>query len=226
MIRNVLVTGASGNMGREVVKHFIEKGSRVFGVMMHNDPFGEEFKHVLFESVYADLTNENEITKVMHAIIKKNDHIDAAVLTAGGFEAGGILQTSAEDVQKMLNINFFTAYSVARILLLQMMQQQEGKIILVGSKPGLNPKDSKDSLAYALSKSLIFNLADIMNKEGENNNVITKVLVPTTIDTPQNRAAMPKADTKSWVKPEKIAELIYTKCASKDWEKSDKVIFV
>jgi short-subunit dehydrogenase len=226
MIRNVLVTGASGNLGREVVKHFVEKGSRVFGLMLHNDSFGKEYNHVLFEKIYVDLTNEIETTTVMHAIIKKHDHIDLAILTAGGYEGGGFLQTTSADIQQMMNINFFTCYSVARILLLQMKQQQEGKIMLVGSRQGLNPKESKDNLGYALSKSLIFNLADMMNKEGENNNVITKVLVPTIIDTPQNRAAMPKADTKSWDKPEKIAELIYTKCASKDWDKSDKIIFV
>ncbi len=226
MIRTVLVTGASGNLGREVVKHFIEKGSRVIGLMLHNDPFGEEYDHFLFEKRYVDLTNEMETTTVMHSIIKKHSQIDVAILTAGGYEGGGFLQTGSEDIQKLMNINFFTAYNIARILLLQMMQQQGGKMILVGSRPGLNPKESKDSIAYGLSKSLLFSLAEMMNKESERNNVITKLLVPTTIDTPENRLAMPKADKTKWAKPERIAELIYQKISAIDWDRSDKNILI
>ncbi len=226
MIRTVLVTGASGNLGREVVKHFIEKGSRVIGLMLHNDPFGEEYEHFLFEKRYVDLTNEMETTTVMHTIIKKHSQIDVAILTAGGYEGGGFLQTSGEDIQKQMNINFFTAYNIARILLLQMMQQQEGKMLLVGSRPGLNPGNSKNTIAYGLSKSLLFSLATMMNKESEKNNVITKVLVPTTIDTPQNRLAMPKADFSKWTKPGSIAELIYQKISATDWDSSEKNMLI
>ncbi len=226
MIRNVLITGASGNLGSELIKYFIEKGSRVIGVMRHNDPFGEAYDHFLFEKKYVDLTNEMETTIMMHEVIKKYSQIDVALLTAGGYAGGGFLQTTNEDIQKQLNLNFFTTYSIARMLLLQMMQQQEGKIILVGSKPGMNPGEAKDSIGYALSKSLLFHLAEMMNKESAKNNVITKVLVPTVIDTPQNRLAMPKANFATWTKPETIAEIVYAKCASKDWERSEKIIFV
>lgn len=226
MIRTVLITGASGNLGRELVKYFIEKGSRVIGVMLHNDPFGEEYDHYLFEKRYVDLIDEMETTKMMHEVIKKYSQLDVALLTAGGFEGGGFLQTNDSDIQNQLNINFFTAYSIARILLLQMMQQQEGKIMLVGSKPGLYPNDSKASVAYGLSKSLLFHLAEMMNKEGEKNNVYTKVLVPTIIDTPQNRMAMPNSNTETWAKPEKIAEIVYATCASKDWNKTEKILLV
>lgn len=226
MIRNVLITGASGNLGREVVKHFIEKGSRVIGLMLHNDPFGEEYDHFLFEKRYVDLTNEKETSDLMHDVIRKHSQIDVAILTAGGFEGGGFLQTSGEDIQKQMNINFFTAYNIARILLLQMMQQQEGKMLLVGSRPGLNPGDSKNTIAYGLSKSLLFSLADMMNKESEKNNVITKILVPTTIDTAENRLAMPKADFSKWTKPQTIAELIYQKISATDWDRSEKNILI
>ena len=68
---------------------------------------------------------------------------------------------------------------------------------------------SKGLVAYGLSKSLIFRLAELMNDEAKGTNVVTTVIVPSTIDTPQNRGATPKADFTKWVKAEDIAELVH-----------------
>ena len=67
-------------------------------------------------------------------------------------------------------------------------------------------------VAYGLAKSLIFRLAELMNAEAKGSNVVTSVVVPSTIDTPQNRSAMPDASFDTWVKPEAIAELIHFHC--------------
>jgi NAD(P)-dependent dehydrogenase (short-subunit alcohol dehydrogenase family) len=64
-------------------------------------------------------------------------------------------------------------------------------------------------IAYSLSKSLIFRLAEIMNAESKGKDVVTSVIVPSTIDTPQNRESMPKVDFSSWVKPAEIADTIF-----------------
>lgn len=69
-------------------------------------------------------------------------------------------------------------------------------------------------VAYGLSKSLIFHLAELMNDEAKGKNIVTNVVVPGTIDTPQNRSAMPDADFNNWVKPEAIAEIIYWHCTN------------
>jgi NAD(P)-dependent dehydrogenase (short-subunit alcohol dehydrogenase family) len=90
-----------------------------------------------------------------------------------------------------------------------MMKQNGGRIFLIGSRPGLDATDSKGMVAYGLGKSLIFRLAELLNDEGEAQGVVTSVVVPSTIDTPQNRKAMPKADFNRWVKPEEIADTIY-----------------
>jgi NAD(P)-dependent dehydrogenase (short-subunit alcohol dehydrogenase family) len=132
-----------------------------------------------------------------------------AVLTVGGFAMGHIADTSTADILKQYKLNFETAYNIARPVFVQMMKQNGGRIFLIGSRPGLDATDSKGMVAYGLGKSLIFRLAELLNDEGEAQGVVTSVVVPSTIDTPQNRKAMPKADFNRWVKPEEIADTIY-----------------
>jgi NAD(P)-dependent dehydrogenase (short-subunit alcohol dehydrogenase family) len=96
-----------------------------------------------------------------------------------------------------------------------MMKQNSGNIFLIGSRPGLNAAAGKGMVAYGLGKSLIFRLAELMNDEAKGHNVTTSVVVPGTIDTPQNRKAMPDANFSNWVKPEAIADAIYFYCSDK-----------
>jgi NAD(P)-dependent dehydrogenase (short-subunit alcohol dehydrogenase family) len=93
-----------------------------------------------------------------------------------------------------------------------MMQQGFGRIFLIGSKPGLAMNNSSGMVAYGLSKSLIFRLAELMNEEAKGTNIVTTVVVPSTLDTPQNRKSMPDADFKNWVKPQDIATVIHFHC--------------
>ena len=79
---------------------------------------------------------------------------------------------------------------------------------MVGSKPGLDMHLAKGKVAYALSKSLIFRLAELMNDEAKGKDVVVNVIVPSIIDTPQNRKSMPKEDFTKWVTAEQIADLI------------------
>jgi NAD(P)-dependent dehydrogenase (short-subunit alcohol dehydrogenase family) len=90
-----------------------------------------------------------------------------------------------------------------------MMKQGTGRLFLIGSKPGLDSRNGKGMVAYTIAKSMIFRLAELMNEEAKGTDVVVCVVVPGTIDTPQNRKSMPDADTSKWVKPEAIAETIY-----------------
>jgi len=90
-----------------------------------------------------------------------------------------------------------------------MLKQNNGRIFIIGSRPGLDAKSGKGMIAYGLGKSLIFRLAELMNDEAKGTNVVITVVVPGTIDTPQNRKAIPGSDPDNWVKPEAIADIIY-----------------
>ncbi len=206
-MKTVIVTGAAGNLGKSVVEKFIAAGDKVIGtVTASSDTVIPESS---FEQVTADLTDESATGKMVAAIIEKYGSIDTAVLTVGGFAKGDVLSTSIADINKQVQLNFHTAYTVARPLFAQMLQQKNGRIFLIGSQPGLHARSGKDMVAYSLAKSLLFQLAAIMNAEAKGLHVVTTVVVPSTIDTPQNRSAMPDADFSTWVKPEAIADAIY-----------------
>jgi NAD(P)-dependent dehydrogenase (short-subunit alcohol dehydrogenase family) len=113
----------------------------------------------------------------------------------------------------MFAINFETAYYVARPVYNQMLARGKGRIVLMGARPALAPVEGKTSVAYALSKSLLFQLAEILNADAKGKNVVTHVVVPSTIDTPNNRKWIPNADFDSWVKPEQLAEIFNLICS-------------
>jgi NAD(P)-dependent dehydrogenase (short-subunit alcohol dehydrogenase family) len=212
IMKTAIVTGASGNMGQAVVKKFLAEGYNVVGTIIPNDPAPFEVDDAKLEKLIVDLMNEEDSEKFVEQVITKYGSVDAAVLTVGGFAAGKIADTKTADIYKQYKLNFETAYNVARPSFVQMMQQGSGRIFIIGSKPGLSAKDGKGMVAYGLGKSLIFRLAELMNDEAKGRNVVTSVVVPSTIDTPQNRKAMPDADFGKWVKAEAIAEAVYFYC--------------
>jgi NAD(P)-dependent dehydrogenase (short-subunit alcohol dehydrogenase family) len=207
MKKNVVITGGSGGLGKTVVQQFVSEGYQVIATVSPGKTLGFEIEGV--QTYEADLTDEKNVSTVMEAIIKKYGIIDAAVLLVGGFVMGGIKETDGEALRNMYSLNFETAYYVARPLFLQMLNQPGGgRIVLVGSRPALVASQGKGTLAYSLSKSLLFKLAEYLNAEGSAKNVVTAVVAPSTIDTPVNRKSMPNADFATWVKPEEIAEIM------------------
>lgn len=207
MAKTVIVTGASGNLGQAVIKKFLAEGHRVVGTVLHNDPVNLAEGGLARKT--ADLSDEEDAGRFVESVITEYGGIDVAVLTVGGFAMGKIGDTKAADILKQYQLNFETAYHIARPVFLQMLEQNGGRIFLVGSRPGLDAKSGKGMIAYSLAKSLIFRLADLMNEEGKAHQVVTNVIIPSTIDTPQNRKSMPDADFSSWVRAEEIADIIY-----------------
>ncbi len=214
-MKTVIITGASGNLGQALVKKFLSEGYKVIGTVIPNDRSGISINDSNFETMAVDLMNEDESEKFVQSVIEKHKTIDAAVLTVGGFAMGTIAESKMSDILKQYDLNFKTTYHIARPVFMQMMKQNYGRIFLTGARTGIDMKNSKGMIAYGLSKSLIFRLAELMNGEAKGFNVVTSVIAPSTIDTPQNRKAMPDADPGKWVKPEEIAGIIYFYCTEK-----------
>jgi NAD(P)-dependent dehydrogenase (short-subunit alcohol dehydrogenase family) len=212
-MKTAIVTGASGNLGQAVVKKFLDEDYYVTGTVIPNDSVAIELHGKYFETAVVDLMKEDLAQQFVELVALKHGRIDAAVLTVGGFAMGSISTTRTADIEKQYRLNFETAYNVARPVFNQMIKQGSGRIFLIGSRPGADMQDSKGMVAYGLGKSLIFRLAELMNDEAKGTQVVTSVVVPSTIDTPQNRASMPKADHTKWVTPEAIAEVIWFHCS-------------
>lgn len=208
-----VITGASGNLGQALVKKFLESGYRVIGTTIPNDPVKLDIKDPLFETHLANLADEKSAGDFIEKVVTRYQKIDAVVLTVGGFAMGNIEKTSLADIRAQFCLNVETAYNIARPLFLNMMKNGSGRIFLVGSRPGSDMQHSKGMVAYGLAKSMLFRLAEMMNLEAKGKNVVTAVIVPSTIDTTQNRKSMPEANPADWVKPEAIADVILFYCS-------------
>ena len=211
-MKSILVTGATGNLGRQVVQTFLAAGYQVIGTVIPSVSDMPEFNQQNFHKIIVDLLSEEDTEKTVNSIVSQIGNIDVAVLTVGGFAMGHIADTTTSAIYTQYRLNFETAYNVARPVFLQMQKQNGGRIFLVGSKPGLDSHSGKGMVAYSLAKSLLFRLADLMNEEGKDQNVVTSIIIPGTIDTPQNRDAMPHADFSKWVTAENIANVIRYYC--------------
>lgn len=226
MSQFAIVTGASGNLGQAVVKKFLREGITVAGTIVPNDPIQLSINNKQFSKTEVDLASEEAASQFVQNIIIQHSRIDIAVLTVGGFTMGKISETSVADIQKMFRLNFETAYNIARPVFTQMLHQNTGRIFMVGARPGLNSRYSKGMVAYGLSKSLIFRLSQLMNEEAKGTDVTVNVIVPSTIDTPENRKGMPNADFSKWVKPESIADIIHFYCTDKAAALKESIIKV
>ena len=206
----VLITGASGNLGKATVDKFLSEGYKVIATASPGKGGGlgqgvEEYE--------VDLSDEDAVDETINKITTRHKVIDASLFLAGGYAHGGITDTDFARLDRMISLNFHTAFFMAQRIFQHMMTQKEGgRIVFIGARPGLDPKAASTSLAYGLSKSLIFYFADILNAtahaSAHGGKVTASVVVPSTIDTPQNRAAMPKANFAQWVKAEEIADAL------------------
>jgi len=210
MSKTALITGAAGNMGLAMVKKFLAEGYHVVGTKLPAEDISHFDNADDFECLDIDLMDEQGIQKAMDHLHKGKHDVEVAVLTVGGFGMGNLENTDGDTLTKMMNLNFYTAYYSARAVFMHMKDHGKGgSIFMVGAKPALNPSSGGPLVAYTLSKSLIPTLADILNAEGKEQGIVSTVLVPSIIDTPQNREAMSDADFDKWVKPEEIAEITH-----------------
>ena len=205
---SIIITGANGNLGLAVVNRLINDRYHILAASGRSGP-GSLPKDKALEISEVDLLNEEASQKFVESSLQGHPDLQAAVLLAGGFAMGKLTETKKAGLDKMINLNFYTAYNVVRPLLTHFLNRpQGGQFILVGSRPGLIAADGKDFFAYSLSKAMIFKLAEFINAEGKGKGVTATVIVPSTIDTETNRKAMPDADISKWVPTENIADTI------------------
>jgi NAD(P)-dependent dehydrogenase (short-subunit alcohol dehydrogenase family) len=210
--QTAIVTGAAGNLGLAVVHHFLENGLNIAATLLpHEHDRVKTFENnPAFQKYELDVTNEEAAQGFVQQVVQKHGSVEVAALLVGGFAMGNLQETNGSQLKKMVELNFESAFYLAKEVFARMAAQHNGgHIFLVGARPALMPDVGKDMMAYALSKSLIFEFAKMLNMEGKKKGIVTSVIVPSTLDTPQNRAAMPDSNFSNWVKPEDVAEIMY-----------------
>lgn len=213
MNKVILITGSTGGLGPVVVKKFIEENAKVIACYTSEEKYNQLVSQLGsngdINGFQADLKNENEVKDLFKQVNAKFGRLDALCHIAGGFWMGGeISETSLENWNKMMNLNFRSTFLCTREAFRIMKEQNTGRIITISSKTALELPPGMG--AYSISKAGVISLTETLAKEGKVYNIIVNTILPSTIDTVANRKSMPKADFNKWVKPEDIANVIFS----------------
>jgi NAD(P)-dependent dehydrogenase (short-subunit alcohol dehydrogenase family) len=207
--RTVIVTGASGNLGKAVAKAFGELGANLVLVDLNHDSlraaFGSTNDHRLFAP--ANLLEMAQATSVAQAALVRFGRIDVLCNIAGGFRMGETVhETTDENWNFLFDINTRTLLHAVRAVVPHMLAAGSGKIVNVGAFAA--QKGVAQMGAYTASKATVIRMTEAMAAELREKNINVNCVLPTIIDTPENRAAMPKANPAKWVAPSDLANVI------------------
>ena len=210
--RVVMVTGAAGNLGQAVARAYLAAGATLVLVDRKPDRLRRLFPelsdspdHYLATSV--DLTDEDAVQGTVDEALRRFGRIDVLANTAGGWSGGKpVRETPLDTLDHLFNLNARTVFISARAVVPSMLEQGRGKIVSVAARAALEATGRNG--AYAASKSAVVRLTESMAAELVEQGIQVNCVLPGTIDTPQNRQAMPTADHSRWVSPEAIADVM------------------
>jgi NAD(P)-dependent dehydrogenase (short-subunit alcohol dehydrogenase family) len=208
----VLVTGASGALGSTVARAFLASGARLaltdrnvmkLGQLVAGlDPQGERTF-----SQACDLSHGADVDHLVQSVVERYERIDVLANVAGAFRGGKpVHETPLDDWDAMLDANARSVFLLSRAVAQVMVRQGSGAIVSVASRAALGGAAGVGP--YSVSKTAVVRLTEAMAAELRKANVRVNCILPSTIDTPANRAAMPDADRSEWVSPEALGDLI------------------
>ena len=207
--KTVVVTGAAGNLGRAIAAAFEARGANLAVVGRTKESLaaalGPESERRLF--VAADLLDQATLDSAVQLVRSRFGRIDVLCNIAGGFRMGSpVHETSDADWDFLMDINARTLLHAVRAVVPQMLAAGGGKIVNVGAFAA--QKGVAQMGAYVAAKSAVIRLTEAMAAELRDKNINVNCVLPTIIDTPENRAGMPKADPSRWVAPVDLANVI------------------
>ena len=199
----IVVTGASGALGKVVVATALARGARVAAI----DHAASTMKATpdRIELGGVDLTDASEAKKAIDAAASHFGKLDALVNIAGGFAFETTAEGDPKTWQRMYALNVLTALNASRSAIPHLSASGAGRIINVGAMGALQAGAGMG--AYAASKAGVHRLTEALAAEWKGKITVNAVL-PSTIDTAANRASMPKADFTKWVSPKELADVI------------------
>jgi len=202
--RTVVVTGGTGALGRAVVGSLLAHGARCrvpYVVEAEAETF--PYKDTVTLVPRCELTSEDDVTRLYDGVTD----LWASIHIAGGFAMGGVAETDKAGMLHMLSMNFVTCYLCCRAAV-QNFGPDGGRIVNVAARPGLEPRLGSGMAPYAASKAAVAAFTQSLAGEVASQGILVNAVAPSIIDTPANRAAMPKADHAAWPKPDEIAATI------------------
>jgi NAD(P)-dependent dehydrogenase (short-subunit alcohol dehydrogenase family) len=205
----IIVTGAAGNVGSAVTRLLASRGARVAAVDTLGPPLTalmqtleNPSRHLPIPEV--DLTDPTACESLVARVVQALGGLQGVATTVGGFAMGKLAETSLDQWDAMFSLNVKTTWNIYRAAAPVLKAAGGGSLVGIGSVAGLH--GSSQMAPYAATKSAVMRLTESLADELRPDRIRVNAVLPTTIDTPQNRAAMPSADTTRWVKPTEVAE--------------------
>ena len=213
----VLVSGGTGGLGRAVTLAFLQEGADVVVTYQKQSELdalkdaAQEHSSRL-DGHKIDVTDEVAVSALVDDTLQKHRKLDALANTVGGY-AGGLKlwEMDAKVFDQMLQLNLRSGFALSRAVVPAMLKQGHGAIVNVAAKAAID--HAAGASAYASSKAAAVALMDCLAADLMGTGVRVNSILPSIIDTPANRAAMPDADFSSWPKPEELARVILFLCS-------------
>ena len=203
----VLVTGATGGLGPAVVHHFHHQGAQVVALGRSKESLTTHFSDHNISQKTCELVNAEDVKQCVQNVIAEKGRIDIMVCVAGGFAMGNsVYDTPMEQWEQMNDLNVKTVLNVVRQVVPIMLEQKAGKVITVGATAAHQGIAQMGS--YCASKSALMRFTEALAMEVRSKGVNVNAVLPTIINTHDNRDAMPDADHNRWVAPDDLANVI------------------
>jgi NAD(P)-dependent dehydrogenase (short-subunit alcohol dehydrogenase family) len=207
--KTIVVSGAFGNLGRVVAEEAARRGAAVVALDRAATPpqgLAEQLGPHCLLLGGVDLTSAEDARKAMAEVKAKLGRIDALVNIAGGFRWETVEAGDLATWEFLFAINVKTAFNASKAALPYLLESGAGRIVNIGA--GAAIKAAAGMGAYAASKAGVLRLTESLAEELKNKGVTVNAIMPSIIDTPGNRADMPKANFAAWVAPLDLASVI------------------
>lgn len=207
----IIVTGAAGNVGSAVTRLLASRGAKVAAVDAAGPAvealiatLDDPRRHLALPGI--DLTDPAGTEAMVAQVVQTLGGLHGVATTVGGFAMGKLADTGLAQWDAMFSLNVKTAWNIYRAAVPALRAAGGGSLVGIGSVAGL--RGSAEMAPYAATKSAVMRLTESLADELRPDGIRVNAVLPTTIDTPQNRASMPDADTARWVTPTEVAEVM------------------
>src|SRR3984957_11029677 len=204
--RHVVIAGGAGALGSGVVTALVQTGA-ICHVPCFNEAEAQRFSlrdHKQVKVIVAgNLADETTVARVYSGVTP----LWASIQIAGGFAAGLLAQTPVATIHQQIEMNLISCMLCCRAAV-QAMAGNGGRIVNVAARPALEWRTGAGMTAYATSKAGVAAFTAALAEEVVKDGILVNAVAPSTMDTPANRSAMPKADFALWPKVEEVAATI------------------